>query len=86
MNEVCTFLCQKRTKIGSTEKVEIGEYMQGNYNIYAKNLAELGNAPQYDTLMMQIIAWLCNIFMQEVLVQPPRIGISAYKPLILGSF
>ncbi len=22
--------------IGSTEKVEIGEYMQGNYNIYAK--------------------------------------------------
>ena len=51
-----------------------------------KSLAELGNAPQYDTLMMQIIAWLCNIFMQEVLVQPPRIGISAYKPLILGSF
>ncbi len=24
------------TYIGSTEKVEIGEYMQGNYNIYAK--------------------------------------------------
>jgi hypothetical protein len=33
-----------------------------------KSLAELGNAPQYDILMMQIIAWLCNIFMQEVLV------------------
>ena len=71
---------------GLLKKSKLGNICRATIIYMQKSLAELGNAPQYDTLMMQIIAWLCNIFMQEVLVQPPRIGISAYKPLILGSF